>query len=41
MATTPRIPQDLLEGFFIQMERSEANDNPVAAISIPIVRNCS
>src|SRR3954447_22667380 len=36
MATIPRIPQDLLDGFFIQMERSEANDNPVAAISIPI-----
>ena len=36
MATVPRIPQDLLDGYFIQMERSEANDNPVAAISIPI-----
>jgi AhpD family alkylhydroperoxidase len=36
MATTPRIPQEMLEGFFIQMERGEANDNPVAAISIPI-----
>ena len=36
MATVPRIPQDLLDGFFIQMERSEGNDNPVAAISIPI-----
>src|SRR3954447_10748717 len=36
MATVPRIPQDLLDGFFIQMERSEDNDNPVAAISIPI-----
>jgi AhpD family alkylhydroperoxidase len=36
MATVPRIPQELLDGFFIQMERSEENDNPVAAISIPI-----
>ena len=36
MATVPRIPQDLLDGYFIQMERSEDNDNPVAAISIPI-----
>jgi len=36
MATTPRIPTELLEGYFIQMERDETNDNPVAAISIPI-----
>ncbi|HLY34681.1 MAG TPA: hypothetical protein VKQ07_09120 [Jatrophihabitantaceae bacterium] len=36
MATTPRIPTELLEGYFIQMERDEANDNPVAAIAIPI-----
>src|SRR4051794_28301429 len=36
MATVPRIPQEMLEGYFIQMERSEDNDNPVAAISIPI-----
>src|SRR5689334_10620426 len=36
MATVPRIPQHLLDGYFIQMERSEDNDNPVAAISIPI-----
>jgi AhpD family alkylhydroperoxidase len=36
MATTPRIPQELLDGYFIQMERDETNDNPVAAISIPI-----
>ena len=36
MATTPRIPTELLEGYFIQMERNEANDNPVAAIAIPI-----
>ena len=36
MATTPRIPKEMLDGYFIQMERSEANDNPVAAISIPI-----
>ena len=36
MATTPRIPQELLDGYFIQMERDEANDNPVAAIAIPI-----
>src|SRR3954451_7124253 len=36
MATVPHIPQDLLDGFFIQMERSEGNDNPVAAISMPI-----
>ena len=36
MATTPRIPAELLEGYFIQMERDEANDNPVAAIAIPI-----
>src|SRR4051794_17401115 len=36
MATVPRIPQHLLDGYFIQMERSEENDNPVAAISIPI-----
>jgi AhpD family alkylhydroperoxidase len=36
MATVPRIPKDLLDGYFIQMERSETNDNPVAAISIPI-----
>ena len=36
MATVPRIPQELLDGFFIQMERSAENDNPVAAISIPI-----
>jgi AhpD family alkylhydroperoxidase len=36
MATTPRIPTELLEGYFIQMERDEANDNSVAAIAIPI-----
>src|SRR3954447_685747 len=36
MATVPRIPQEMLEGYFIQMERTEDNDNPVAAISIPI-----
>jgi len=36
MATTPRIPTELLEGYFIQMERDETNDNQVAAISIPI-----
>ena len=36
MATTPRIPADLLEGYFIQMEREEGVDNPVAHISIPI-----
>ena len=36
MATIPRIPQEMLDGYFIQMERSEANDNPVAAIAIPI-----
>jgi AhpD family alkylhydroperoxidase len=36
MATIPRIPTELLEGYFIQMERDEAGDNPVAAISIPI-----
>jgi AhpD family alkylhydroperoxidase len=36
MATTPRIPQELLDGYFIQMERDESNDNPVAAIAIPI-----
>jgi AhpD family alkylhydroperoxidase len=36
MATTPRIPTELLDGYFIQMERDEANDNPVAAIAIPI-----
>ena len=36
MATVPRIPREMLEGYFIQMERSEDNDNPVAAISIPI-----
>jgi AhpD family alkylhydroperoxidase len=36
MATTSRIPTELLDGYFIQMERDEANDNPVAAIAIPI-----
>lgn len=36
MATVPRIPQHLLDGYFIQMEHTEDNDNPVAAISIPI-----
>src|SRR6266536_4017420 len=36
MATIPRIPKELLDGYFIQMERDEGNDNPVAAISIPI-----
>ncbi len=34
MATTPRIPTELLEGYFIQME--EAADSPAAAIAIPI-----
>jgi len=36
MATVPRIPQHMLDGYFIQMEHTEDNDNPVAAISIPI-----
>ena len=36
MATTPRIPAELLEGYFIQMERDDAEPNPVAAIAIPI-----
>src|SRR4051794_19348655 len=34
MATNPRIPEDLLKGFFIQMETDD--DNPAAAIAIPI-----
>ena len=34
MATTPRIPPELLEGFFIQME--DDADSPAAAIAIPI-----
>jgi AhpD family alkylhydroperoxidase len=36
MATTPRVPKDLLDGYFIQMERDDAVDSPVAAIAIPI-----
>jgi AhpD family alkylhydroperoxidase len=36
MATTPRIPQEMLDGFFIQMEHDGNTDNPVADISIPI-----
>jgi alkylhydroperoxidase family enzyme len=36
MATTPRIPAELLEGYFIQMERTEEQTNPVALIAIPI-----
>jgi AhpD family alkylhydroperoxidase len=36
MATTARIPKEMLDGYFIQMDRDEANDNPVAAIAIPI-----
>ena len=36
MATTARIPTELLEGYFIQMEREEGTGNPVALISIPI-----
>src|SRR3954453_13632266 len=36
MATTPRIPQELLDNYFIQMERDDDNDNPVAAIAIPV-----
>jgi AhpD family alkylhydroperoxidase len=36
MATKPRIPQEMLEGFFIQMERDAETENPVAAIAIPI-----
>ncbi|WP_405607146.1 carboxymuconolactone decarboxylase family protein [Streptomyces sp. NBC_00076] len=36
MATTPRIPVELLDGYFMQMEHDGAIDNPVAAIAIPI-----
>src|SRR3954471_1243478 len=36
MATVPRIPQHLLDNYFIQMERDDDNDNPVAAIAIPV-----
>src|SRR3954453_5358353 len=36
MATTPRIPAELLDNYFIQMERDDDNDNPVAAIAIPV-----
>ena len=34
MATTPRIPQDLIDGFFVQMEPD--SDHPLARIAIPI-----
>ena len=34
MATTPRIPQEYVEGFFMQMEA--VTDNPATQIAIPI-----
>lgn|GEM_PF-1852376 len=34
MATTPRIPQELIDGFFVQMEPD--SDHPLARIAIPI-----
>jgi AhpD family alkylhydroperoxidase len=34
MATTPRIPQDLIDGFFVQMEAD--SDHPLAQVAIPI-----
>ena len=34
MATTPRIPQELIDGFFVQMEPD--SNHPLARIAIPI-----
>jgi AhpD family alkylhydroperoxidase len=34
MATTPRIPQELIDGFFVQMEPD--SDHPLAQVAIPI-----
>ena len=34
MATTPRIPQELVDGYFVQMESD--SDHPLAQVAIPI-----